>query len=261
METGYDDTMYDEHAMFDELAAGHALHALDEIEAEVFAAHLQGCVRCEEAVRELSATAGELAYAAYDSQAPEPPASLLHRIRAEVAGTPQQRDELSQRRASRQRFARTGAALSAAAGVALVVSLISTNSTLRTERDQQVAWSGELTQAVKQLEHPGTAKVALTSGEGVAGVALITEGKAALVVDDLEPNDAASTYVLWKIEMHGEPQAVATFDVEGRDLEVVDEIAMGSYDPMTTLAVTREAGRKPPPRPQTPIIASGRIGG
>src|SRR3954454_11551139 len=71
----------DEHARFEELAAGHALNALEPGDEEAFLAHLTGCAVCERALAEHVETAAHLAYAAD----PVPLAdALLGRNRGEV---------------------------------------------------------------------------------------------------------------------------------------------------------------------------------
>ncbi|MCW2615123.1 MAG: putative transrane anti-sigma factor, partial [Frankiales bacterium] len=74
-------TRPDPHALYEELAAGHALHALEPGDEELFLAHAHGCARCERAAEDHRATLTHLAYAV---DAPEPPPSLLEGIRAGV---------------------------------------------------------------------------------------------------------------------------------------------------------------------------------
>ncbi len=66
---------------FEELAAGHALHALEPEDEQLFRTHLSGCARCERALDEHAAALAQLAYA---PDAAEPPPSLLEGIRAGV---------------------------------------------------------------------------------------------------------------------------------------------------------------------------------
>ena len=43
-----------DHVLFDELAVGWALHALEPEDEAIFAVHLEGCARCTRTVAETS---------------------------------------------------------------------------------------------------------------------------------------------------------------------------------------------------------------
>jgi hypothetical protein len=74
-----------EHARYDELAAGYALHALDPRDAADFAAHLPGCPRCQDTADRFFEVTAALA----DTCPPaEPGPALGHRIMAAVSAIP-----------------------------------------------------------------------------------------------------------------------------------------------------------------------------
>ncbi len=76
------------HEIFDELAVGWALHALEPEDEAVFAVHLPGCARCAETVAETTELMGDMAA---DLPSEEPSQELRHRLRAAVADTEQVR--------------------------------------------------------------------------------------------------------------------------------------------------------------------------
>ena len=75
-----------EHAPFDELAVGWALHALEPEDESAFVAHLAGCERCAVTVAE---TRDVMSAMAADLPQPEPSEGLLQRIRTAVGETEQ----------------------------------------------------------------------------------------------------------------------------------------------------------------------------
>ncbi|MHB8451095.1 MAG: hypothetical protein ACYDAQ_11690 [Mycobacteriales bacterium] len=72
------------HEAFEELAAGHALHALEPEDEQALLAHLPGCSTCQAALAEMQAVAAQLAGAVPDEA---PPPELLARIRAATDAT------------------------------------------------------------------------------------------------------------------------------------------------------------------------------
>ncbi|HEX2074468.1 MAG TPA: anti-sigma factor [Geodermatophilus sp.] len=76
----------EDHELFDELAVGWALHALEPEEETLFAAHLPECPRCVRTVAETSEVMGALAS---DLPAAEPSEGLRARLRAAVEHTEQ----------------------------------------------------------------------------------------------------------------------------------------------------------------------------
>jgi hypothetical protein len=265
-------TRPDAHARFEELAAGHALHALEPEDEQAFVAHLAGCARCE---RDLAEHAATLAHLAYAPDAAEPPPALLEGIRAGVLGSgrgstfpeqpdaaPEQPVELDQvrRRRDATRLRRAGTWTGIAAAAALVVSLAVWNADLRQERDEQAAWGERITQAVGQLRDEETDAVPLAGESGeVVAVALVRGEQMSLVVDGLPANADDTTYVLWGESRYGDKRAVGTFDVTGGERpDVVDGMRMpAGVSDVTRYMVTHEKGDTAPPIPTLPVLASG----
>jgi hypothetical protein len=251
----------DEHARFEELAAGHALSALEPGDEEAFLAHLPSCAACERAVAEHRETASHLAYAADPVPLPD---ALLDRIRADVqasgramAPPPAPPVSLDAARA-RRRTPFSGAWLSVAAAAALVLSLGVWNVTLRHDQSELEQRTERLTAAVRTLE-TGT-RVPLTdpSGRPVAIAVMHDARTMSLVVDGLKPNDRSdSVYVLWQTGATGS-RAVAAFDVRGDSVDVVRDLSLVTSLPgWTALAVTHEPGRTAPKLPGSAPVADG----
>ena len=260
-------TRPDPHERYEELAAGHALGALEPEDEQAFLSHLPACARCE---RDLAAHQATLAHLAYAPDAAEPPDSLLEGIRAGVLASgrgsrlsgpvvvPLEQARSRRRGAGPARRARMMTAVAAAA--ALVIGLGVWNVTLQSDRDRQDAWGDRMTAAVRELGEPGTDTVPLTVGTEVVALALVRGEELSLVVDGLKVNDTSSTtYVLWGQSRFGDVRPVVAFDVteEGMDVQGVHHLQAGVAD-VTRFMVTHEQGRTAPPIP-SPVLASGNV--
>jgi anti-sigma factor RsiW len=265
----------DPHERFDELAVGHALSALEPQEEALFAAHLGSCARCERAVAEHAATLAELAHAAPPV---EPPASVLEGIRDAVRA--ESRDSLSvvpaqpasraaapvadlreRRRRRSVQVRRSHLLTSAAAVVALLLGLGGWNAALQRDNAEQGARVENLAAAVQALENEDTRTVRMSSPEGeVLAVAVVQPEQMSLVVDGLAPNDDDTVYVLWGQSRYGDVRAVSTFDVESRELEVLNGLRLEpGVGEVTTLMVTQEQGRTAPAITTQPVLVSGAV--
>jgi hypothetical protein len=263
-------TRPDAHARFEELAAGHALHALEPEDEQAFVAHLAGCARCE---RDLAEHQTTLAHLAYAPDAAEPPPALLDGIRSGVlasgrgasfpapvvAEAPAQLEDVRRRRdASRLRRATTWTSVAAAA--ALVVSLGGWNLWLQQERDDEAELTGRLASVVAQLRDDATETVPLASGGDVVAVALVRGQDMSLVVDGLPVNGEGTTYVLWAESRYGDKRAVGAFDVTQEGLDVLEGMRVqAGVSGVTRFMVTQEQGDDAPPIPTLPVLASGDV--
>jgi anti-sigma-K factor RskA len=275
----------DQHERFEELAAGHALGALEPEDEQVFLTHVRGCARCERAVVAHRESLAHLAYAAPDV---EPPASLLEGIRAGVRASgrgasfpsdpaspadtawlvtaaepaPAPVDELRRRRDA-ARLRRAGTWLGVAAAAALVIGLGAWNAALRSDRDAQDAWGDRMTAAVGELQDAATDTVPLAateSGGDVVAVALVRGSELSLVVDGLPVNEDGTSYVLWGQSRYGDVRPVGAFDVtqEGVDVHTGMRMQAGVSD-VTRFMVSHEHGDEAPPLPQGQVLASGDL--
>ena len=260
-------TRPDPHETYDELAAGHALSALEPGDEQAFLTHLGGCARCERALAEHHATLAHLAYA---PDAAEPPVALLQGIRAGVAASgrgvtypqPVSLSAARERRSGQARMQRARGWTAAAAAAAMVVSLGAWNLALRNDVTEQDAWNDRITSAVRELGQDDTETVPLKGADNqVVAVALMHDERMSLLVDGLEVNDpASSTYVLWGQSRFGDVRPVSAFDVTDAGMDVRTDLRLqaGVAD-VTRLMVTREQGRTAPPIPTMPVLASGDV--
>jgi hypothetical protein len=248
------------HAVWEELAAGHALNALEPEDEQAFLAHLRGCDRCARDLAALREVSGELAYAA---EPVDLPPGLGRRImdaaRAERPAVATPRRTPAERRAGRGRRPAFGLApLAAAAAVALVVALAGWNLALRSDNATASAALARRNAALACLASPEAAKVQLRSVNEPRGAACIGGDRAYLVVDRLAPNDARSLYVLWWQDKADALHPVEGFDVTGTGPAVYAlPIAVAPSD-VRGMAISLEPGRTVPAQP-TRRIASGAV--
>jgi hypothetical protein len=264
-----------EHEVFEELAAGYALHALEPEDELLFTSHLAACAACERAVAEHAEMLGELATAL---PAEEPPPALLQGILAGIGapgaapapaaptaaptdGAPADELAAARRRRAQVAVPRAWLLSGAAAVTALVVALGAWNASLLTERTEQAERADRLAQSVEALERADAQTVRLTDGEGRVLAVVIAGGEdMSMVVDGLHPNSADTVYVLWGQSRSGEVRALSTFDVPRDGLDALHgmrlDVPMGE---LTALMVTHEPGRTAPDATEQPVVAAGEV--
>lgn len=249
------------HELYEQLAVGHALNALEPEDEQLFVGHLAGCASCERALAEHHETLGHLAYGTVSA---EPPPSLLEGIRAGVAESgragafpaPVSLDAARQRRQSRT-VKLTTALVGVAASVVLVAALLLVNVGLQSRNDDLSTREAAIRTTVSSLLTPGSREIKL-SGQGQA-VAVVHGRDVSLVISGVDANDTAnSVYVLWEKSRFGDVRAVGTFDVRSEDLAVVNGLHLAKEDgSVKALMVTREKGRTAPPLAAGPLVVAG----
>lgn len=244
------------HDMYDELAVGHALNALEPEDEMLFLAHLPGCAACARALIQHQETLGHLAYATADE---EPPAALLDGIRAGVAASdragafPAPVVDLASRRRART-VKLTTALVGVAASVVLVAALLIANLSLSSRNSDLKTKESAFARTVNGLLTPGAQRVELT-GSGNA-VAVVHGGQVDLVLADVPETDAKSVYVLWQQSTSGTVKAAGVFDVSHDGLTVVSKGLHVDGD-TKTLMVSREQGKTAPAAPKGGVVFSG----
>jgi len=254
------------HELYEQLAVGHALSALEPEDEHAFLAHLSGCAACEAAVAEHTETLSHLAYGA---AAAEPPASLLEGIRKGVqesgrAGAfpvptaPSSLDAARERRRHRTMRTTTGL-IGAAAALVMVMALVFVNRGLQAKNNDLQAADARLSSVVTSLVHEGSRKVTLTGGGKTSAVAVLNGSAVSLVMRGVAANDTSnSIYVLWERSRFGVVRPVGTFDVHSSDIAVVDHLRLtGDADTVQSLIVTREQGRTAPPIAKGDTVVAG----
>jgi hypothetical protein len=265
----------EEHRVFDELAVGWALHALEPEDETVFTEHLLGCDRCAQTVAD---TTEVMASMAADLPRAEPSDRLRERLRAAVAETEQiPPDDVA---AQPARPAATGfpgyrhveppsapvplrrrapVLALAAAAVAAILGLGVWNVFLADSRSDLEATLAQQERIVDSLLTPGEARVAALSADDGSVVATVVAraDRVDVISHGLAVNDTENqTYVVWGIDDDG-PTAIDTFDVT-RSQMTLQTVGSGStgLDEFATYGISLEPGREAPSEP-TDIVAMG----
>jgi hypothetical protein len=260
-----------DHALFDELAVGWALHALEPEDESIFAAHLGGCPRCLQTVAE---TAEVMAAMAADLPVAEPSEGLRTRLTAAVADTEQVPAPSRTQRApgpapvaaevpalrGRRSFGRLAPRALVAAAVAAIVGLAGWNVVLARSQDELRSTVAAQTQVMDSLLTPGHQAIAPLRDKGrPLATVVASDSRVDVVARSLSVNNPArSTYVLWGMQGNT-PVALGTFDVVRHDLDLrhVDADKAG-LDQYKIFGVSLEAGRRAPAIP-THMVAIGGV--
>jgi anti-sigma-K factor RskA len=229
-----------------QLTAGYALDALDPDERRAYEAHLAECASCRAELSSFWRTSEALAVAA---SGPEPSPDLRDRIVSAARAEPRVVVPFESPR--RRRLAPAlGAVATVAAVVAVAVGLWAVQ--LSSDLDDTRSALERERAAAAVLADPGARTVSLAEGQGRLVVA--EDGRAALVLDGLDPAPNGKTYALWIIE-DGTPAPAGLFPgSEGLELVKLD----GVVDNGDVVAVTVEDGPVTGPT-TTPIVASDPV--
>jgi anti-sigma factor RsiW len=229
-----------------ELTAAYALDALDAAEREAYERHLADCERCQEELATMWETTEALAVAA---TGPEPRTELRERILSAARAEPHVVMPLVPRRSRAVPVLAAAAAL--AAVVALAVGLWGAGLSSDLDEARSALARERATAAV--LADPGARTVSLQAGDGRLVVA--SDGRAVVVLDELEPAPAGKTYQLWIVPDGDIARAVSgglLAGEEATDVALVD----GTVGDGDLVAVTVEdAGGVSAPTTD-PIVAS-----
>lgn len=264
-----------DHTLYDELAVGWALHALEPEDEAVFVAHLAGCARCAATVAE---TEDVMAAMATDLPQSAPSDGLLARIRAAVEETAQVPEPRAEATVSapvqppprvpgprpvgvpQQGWRRLMPAGLVAAALALIVGLGLWNVVLNADREKLQTTVAEQNAVMNGLLSPGRATIAplkAPDGKPVATV-VARRDEVDLITQGLAVNDPRSTtYVLWSMD-NGGAESLGTFDV------TTSQIAMKTVGSGSTggehdiYGISLEPGRKAPSLP-TEVVATGQV--
>ncbi len=251
------------HELYEQLAVGHALSALEPEDELLFLAHLPSCAVCARALAEHSDT---LAHLAYGVASEAPPLSVLEGIRAGVAQSgrsgsfpapaPVSLDEVRTRRQTRTVRWST-AAVGAAASVVMVVALVLANENLKSHDRDVTNNAARLQQTVASLLLDGSRKVDLTGASGQKGVVVVNGDSVSLVTQGLPVNDKNSIYVLWEKSRYGDVRPVGSFDVRSAGLTLVNNLHVADKAGIKSFIVTHEVGRTAPSLTTQPAVVAG----
>ncbi len=234
------------------LIGAYVLDALSDTERRLFEEHLAGCSGCAQETAELLETTAVLAGEA----TVEPPAHLRDRVLAAVVHTRQLPPETATvRTGARSGWSRRTAALAAAAGIAVAVTLgiqaVDTNN--RLERDlralEQV--NTRNSQVAELLAAPDAKLVRGDVAGGGTGtvVASSTRGQVVFLAHGLAPLPEDRTYQLWLIGADG-PRPAGLLTSSDRQ---PDPLLAGGFTGREAVGLTVEP-RGGSPRPTTPTV-------
>jgi hypothetical protein len=246
------------HSAFDELAAGHALHALEPEDEELFLRHAEHCPRCRRLMADFQRVAAAIAETAPPAdpgwELGEPRRELGERILAVALsgpGTDTARPPATSlpapARGHRRVLAAAAAAVLIAGGAAWAA----------------LAGSGGSSRPVLAIcaRSHACAEVVLTSAatRREAGKVIVHDGVVWMQPTAMAANHANEIYVLWQITGAHTPLAVGSFDIRpgARTLIRVGELA-APYRGTWAFAVSLEHGRTIPARPTHPV-ALGQV--
>jgi anti-sigma-K factor RskA len=203
-----------------ELSAAYALDALDPAEEREFEQHLRTCDECREDVASFEAAAAALAFGV---ESPEPPPALRGRILERVES---ERAVVVPFRRRRLSFGVVSGLAAAAAVVAIGLGIWAASLSNDLDAAREVN---------RVLADPAARTIELQGADGRLVVA--PEGKAALVVRDLDPAPEGQTYEAWVIEGKTPPKPAGLFNGDDRhDLLLLDQ----KVPPNAVVAVTVE---------------------
>jgi anti-sigma factor RsiW len=237
------------HQAFEELAAGHALNALEPGDEQTFLAHLDACSQCQQSLAEFSEVAAGLAVSSADEPREEPPRELWESIRQQVeaeGGT-----FVSQ---AKRRNSRTRVWLSAAAAAVVVAAGV---VGWQVARDTSSS-GGSVQSALEDCRQTTACQVVpLTSDAGKAASAyvLVTGQDVRVATKSLPAIDGdRQTYVLWQMPKAGRPVGVVAFGLPANhDATVAHGMLTQPYDATAAFAISLEQGTTIPAKPSPPV--------
>jgi anti-sigma-K factor RskA len=242
------------HRDWDEIAAGHALGALEPDDEQRFEAHLRTCAECRQVLLDTEVVMAELALAP-DPVAPPP--ELKIRLMAAIheasddeprMAAVSSRDTLEiireRKRSTREALADKWVRFAAAASVILLAVIAAGVWTL-----------GGSSTSTPRFVALQSAQSATTQ---VAWVELLGD-KAWMISASIPANDPSnSQYVLWVLPVEGSPIPIGNFDVSpGHTVSDIGKVS-GPLSSVKAFAVSKEPGRTLPTKP-TDVLATGAL--
>lgn len=250
-----------DHARFDELAAGHALHALDTGDEREFLGHLPGCSRCQDALTDYLHVTAALAASWPEAEPARPGDQLRGRIMEAVSapsapggappafgGGPAGVAHLSGRRNRR----RLRAVIASAAAAMVLAAGGVAGAELAASPGRGPA------QPTAGCVHAGKCRQVVLTAAGSSATAarvIVMNGAVWLMPSRLPPDNAArQIYVLWQITGGHIPMAVGSFDIRGHADRPIRIGALAvPYRTTWAFAVSLEHGRTIPATPSHPV--------
>ena len=225
-----------DHEHWEELAAGHALSALEPAEEAEFVAHLEGCDHCQEVLADHAFVAAQLGTLVDTVDAP-----AWDRIRPVAIPAAQPVAEVVQLDTRRRRTPfLLGAAAAAVVAVAGTVVALSGGSGAST---QQQALSACTASASCHVVHLAQAATLLVDDKG-----------ARMLPTRMASAPAGKVYVLWQLPRDGRPTMVATLDSTPNGQVGGNHELPLAYDQTAAFAVSLEPASTVPTKPTKVLV-------
>lgn len=243
-----------DHDLWEALAVGSAMRALEPHDDALFREHLRDCDRCAEILRESGELVAALAVA---SEAAEPPAGLRDRIVAisresgaavaAAAVAPVVADEVARRRA----LGRSVSPVARWAVAAAVVSALASSGVTYALTHRTPGPGASI--AVQCVLDPSCRHLSLETTNGPIGAVLLEKDKTYVVTPDLPKSGAQDEYVVWTGDASGKMTALTAFRVTGSDaFHLLDKVP--DLTGVTAMAISKEARTAQlPAQPSTPL--------
>jgi anti-sigma-K factor RskA len=230
--------MSSEHDRWEELAAGHALNALEPEETEAFTAHLAGCERCRRVLADHDFVASQLGTLVDDQE----DAPSWQRIRAGVL--PDVPVSLAEERARRRPPRLVAVAASVVLLLAAGVAALLLTDRSRSSQEQVLASCAASTSChVVHLQ-------------GKADV-VVTEDTVRLLPKALGAPPAGRVFVLWQLPRAGRPTMIGTLgSTDDGSVGEAHRLAL-PYDSTAAFGVSAEPASVVPTGP-TDVVALGQ---
>lgn len=226
------------HERWDELAAGHALHALEPAEAAEFDRHRPGCTRCQATYDEMSFVAAGLGALAASDAAGAP---SWRRMRAGIVGPV---PAPSPRRERSGRWLAPAAAVATALAAAAVIGVVVTGG-----------GSPSLT-AASCARDAGCHQVVLRTPGGRDAATVLVRGRTATISSvAIGAPPAGREWVLWQVPRGGGPVFVRSFGAAPTPAPSLSTTYAGT----ASFALSQEPAGTRPAQP-TQVVATGPAG-
>lgn len=250
-----------DHDVWAELAAGHALSALDDADEAVYLEHATTCSICRDLERDLSEVMAELAQVVPPLT---PPASLKASIMRSVnedesrtapvipmAGRRSRRSAITDAdapAAAARRVAGLPLWVASVAASVIAVALVAVFTVPGHSKAQSIA---------ARCAAVNCPVINLTdAGQSVAAV-MVLDDAAYLDPHGLPATPAGDEYVLWSLPRNGPATAVAAVRTDPQSGPVKVGAFTAPIANVTGFAVSKERGTSLPPSPSLPLLAQG----
>jgi anti-sigma-K factor RskA len=225
-----------DHEQWEELAAGHALSALEPGEETQFVAHLEGCTRCQKVLADHAYVAAQLGTLVDSVEAP-----AWDRIRPAVIPAPEPVAEVVQLETRRRRTpALLGAAAAAVLAVAGTAVVLSSGS-----------GTGTQTQVLADCRAAADCHVVRLAD---AASLVVDRGEARMLPTRMSPAPAGKVYVLWQLPRDGRPTMVATLDDTANGAVGEAHALPLAYDQTAAFGVSLEPASSIPTKPTKVLV-------